>query len=588
MSLGRRMSRRRLLAGAAALAAAGGTGATLMALRGAESPAAAPDAPSTRPPASATAPPTPTATPEPPRGGIARIAARGSFNFDTFDGQRSGEASVIEVLGRTHSRLVQWSDFDAPQLGPDLAARWEQPDSATAILHLDPAARWHDREPLNGRPVTADDVVTHFTRTLQFARGKAPLAQRLTDYANFRRPTSTANTVVFRTNGPDPFLLSTLAGRFALIQPPEAVGGLGDKWHELQVSDVVGSGPWLYDANREGALHFAANRSGHRQPRLDGLQIFAPFDVSGRLAVKQLDEGVTTDRRHAVTLRALAGGPGERPVFEETPVISTLSIDGAPWNDANLLRALSGALNRAELSRRLFGGRAAPSGPVSPLFPGFALSESELMAFPGYGADAAFEAREARARWDAAGGPALGSVTIDFPSIFDPLYSASAVVTGMLNDVLGDQFRPAVETYTAIATKAAAGLYGNGNAALWFGWGPPVAEPDPFRSLIETYGPHPLPGAEGAALTGALVRLAVATDLDERKAIARAVSRQILEAGGAGTITWLHQLSEQFRWPYLSPAAATPFWSQHLDFSRYIDPGHAAHGNRPPVLPTGR
>lgn len=591
MPLSRRVSRRKVLAGGAALAAAGASGATLFALRGTGSPAAAtPEStPSTAAGDTPAAPsPSPTATPPDPRGGVARLTAPGSFNFDTFDAQRSGEASVVEVLGRTHSRLVQWADFDEPRLAPDLATRWEQPDASTVILHPDPTARWHDREPLNGRAVTADDVVAHFTRTTQFTRGTLPLAQRLSDFVNFRRVTSPSGPLIFSSNGADPFILNTLAGRFALIQPPEAVGGFGDKWHELQASDVVGSGPWLYEGEADGALRFAANRFGHREPLLDGLRVFEPFDVANRFREKGLDEASAFDRRDAAAMRALPGAPIETPLFHEAPVVSSFAIEAPPWNDASLLHALSGALNRQELARRLFGGRAVPAGPVSPLFPTFALPEAELSTFPGYRTDPALDAREARARWDAAGGPALGTVVIDFPSIFDPLYSASTFVTAMLNEVLGNQFRPAVETYTAISTKAAAGLYGNGKPAFWFGWAPALPEPEPSRMLIETYGPHRLGGREGEALTSALSRLAIAQVLDDRRAVAREVSRTILGAGGAGIITWVHQRSEQFRWPYLGPAASSPFWSQHLDALRWLNSDAASGAGRSALLPTGR
>ena len=71
----------------------------------------------------------------------------------------------------------------------------------------------------------------------------------------------------------------------------------------------------------------------------------------------------------------------------------------------------------------------------------------------------------ARRLWVAAGGPGLGPVTIDFPSIFDPLYSASSVVVGLLNEAIGPQFRAAVETYTTISRRVLDGYYGS--TELW-------------------------------------------------------------------------------------------------------------------------
>ncbi|MCZ7576611.1 MAG: hypothetical protein M5U18_06010 [Dehalococcoidia bacterium] len=194
----RRLNRRTFLAGGAAAAGVVGAGAVVLANRsGSRSgqPAATPPTRTPRP-ASPTPAPASTATPF-PRGGIIRLAAPARFNFDTFDAQLTGEPSVIGVLGRTHSRLLQWADLRAPTLGPDLVARWEQPDTQTLILHLDPAARWSPAPGFPGRSVTSDDVVLHLLRALEIAKsGTAPLAQRYQDYATFDRVHSPAAGVV--------------------------------------------------------------------------------------------------------------------------------------------------------------------------------------------------------------------------------------------------------------------------------------------------------------------------------------------------------------------------------------------------------
>ncbi|MGE5596379.1 MAG: ABC transporter substrate-binding protein, partial [Hyphomicrobiales bacterium] len=208
----RRISRRSFLTGAAATAAAG-TGALAIALR--ERDTGHGEAP---PREAAIAPPTPSpapsATPDTrPRGGIARLTAPASLSFDTFDALRAGDPAVVEVLGRTHSRLLQWTNFATLDLGPDLAASWERPDGLTLVLHLDPAARWQDRPPLNGRAVIAGDVVEHLRRALALATdAKFPALQRPEDLASVASVRSTAaNTVVITTSHPAPLLLSALA-----------------------------------------------------------------------------------------------------------------------------------------------------------------------------------------------------------------------------------------------------------------------------------------------------------------------------------------------------------------------------------------
>ncbi|MCC6388820.1 MAG: hypothetical protein IT302_15720 [Dehalococcoidia bacterium] len=511
------------------------------------------------PTAGATAAPTPA-----PRrsGGTARVVAPSTLAFDTFDAQRSGEPALAEILGRTHSRIVEWAEYDPLRIGGDLATRWEQPDPETWSFHLDPRARWQPRAPLDGRPVTANDVVAHLRRAMELARtARLPAAQRQDDILRVRAVTAVdERTVRVTTDGPDPFLLHTLAARLAFVQAPDAVEAFAKTWHLQRPAEVVGSGPFLYTgANERTTAAFAAHMQGHRPPALDGLELEPAAGSRAMLLSGGSDEALLRDRRDAAALR---GRPEftEFARFEETPVISTVSTGGPPWNNPELLRALSGALNRTWLAAELFGGRAAPGAPIDPVFGRpFALTPADLARFPGYG-DPEADARDARRRWDAAGGAALGTIRIDIPSVFDPAYGASAVVTGRLAQVLGNRFVAAVEPYTTIGERAASGEYGGGRAALWFGWGPPYDDPDPSRALAANYGPA-LPG-----IRPRLDAMLTEFDVDSRAKIAREVALAVLEAGGGGVFPWLVQRQELFRARALLRALPGPFWIQHRDF----------------------
>ena len=585
----RRVSRRRLLGGTAAAFGAAAAGGTIFALsRGDDGTARKAGTPT-----ASTSPSATTATPSPtpvPQGGIARIVSAGRFNFDTFDAQRSGEPSVIEVLGRTHSRLVDWGNFDDPKLVAGLAASWEQPDDRSLVLHLDPRAMWHGTGwrgtgAIGPRRVTAEDIVLHLDRAMALARGKLPLAQRAGDYRQWSRVFAPdAATVVIEAGAFDPFSLHTLAGRFALVQAPEAVSTFEGSWHELRPDSLVGSCAFRFkERGKDGVLSFDAAHGGHREPNLSGIEVFESGSADELLAMRR-DEWVARDRRDALALRK-EPRLVEEARYEDSPVISTFFTGAPPWNNPDLVRAISAALNRNWLSEQLFGGRADVCGPVSPASGAFALPAAALQAYPGYAADPDTDARLARALWDRAGGPGLGTVTIDFPSIFDPLYSASSVVVGRLNQVLGQQFRAAVETYTTISSKTAERRYGNGRAAFWFGWGTPLLEPDPSRALIETYfsgGPN----AELLGVQPSKVDLALAAITDPASPVpqrtrAHVAQEAVLAVGGLGVVSWLLQRSERFRWPYWQGAPASPFWTQHLDHAAYLDPGAEGFISRP-------
>ena len=517
------------------------------------------------------------------------MAAPARMTFDTFDTLRSGEPTVVEVLGRTHSRMVQWLDFDAATLAGDLVGRWEQPDALTWVFHMRPGVRWQDRAPVNGRELGAGDVLQHFSRATTVAADPAqPVTRRDWDYGSVRRVTSpAAGQVVFEMARPDPFLLNTLAGRFALVQAPEAVEAFAGTWQQLAPGSVVGSGAFeLRTIRDDGTVVLDGRREGAGPPFVDGIEVSQPDDVVDRFLGGRIDEAITRDRRDADGIRQKAGaGVTESVRFEDSPVVSTVFIGSPPWNNLGLLRAISAALNRDQLIERLFGGRAEPSGPVPPVVARFAPDRADRARFPGYRTDRSADQRDAAALWQASAGAALGAISVDFPSVFDPLYSASSIVTGMLNDTLGAQFRPAVETYTTVSAKAVAHRYGSGTAALWFGWAPPFSDPEPSRYLIETF----YSGGPGAAASGyhsddvdrLLDTLSVEFDLGHRADLIRQVNTRLLEDVGGGVLPWVVQRSECFRRPYLGRSRnRAPFWPQHLDAQASLDRADPSFGVR--------
>src|SRR5689334_6196739 len=117
----RRFTRRRVLAGSVlggATVAGVVTGAVFATRDGRSATSPAATAPPCARPTAGASPATPTANPRP--GGLFRKQSPTGFTFDTFDPQVTGQPSVIEVLGRTHSRLLNWTDFANLTLGADL------------------------------------------------------------------------------------------------------------------------------------------------------------------------------------------------------------------------------------------------------------------------------------------------------------------------------------------------------------------------------------------------------------------------------------------------------------------------------------
>jgi ABC-type transport system substrate-binding protein len=351
---------------------------------------------------------------------------------------------------------------------------------------------------------------------------------------------------------PDQFMFDTLASEFALIQAPEAVRDFAGDWRKLDSDHVIGTGPWAFDWADDG-VKFTAARGGHREAQLDELFLTEPHDNAQRFIDGALDETIAFDRREAAEIVANTKATFDeyrRPAREI--VMSTFFIGVPPWNNLELVTAISSALARSELVETLFGGRASAVRGVPLSVVGTRVSDT-LEGLPGDipGPDASYFG--ARQRWEAAGGPGLGTVTVDFPSVFDPLYSASSVVVDQLNRVLGAQFRPAVETYTTISKRVLDGHYGNGRAAFWFGWGPPLSSASASSYYSELYAPSSAAqrsvggrGGDGGA-SGA---------------------RKLTTQGYLGIVPWVQQYNEVYRLRSKAGPFPSPFWQQHMDYTR--------------------
>ena len=68
----------------------------------------------------------------------------------------------MSLSGRIFSTLLQQrmlADGSAFEVKPSLASQFEQPDAQTYLFHLASGVKFHNKPPLNGRALTADDVV---------------------------------------------------------------------------------------------------------------------------------------------------------------------------------------------------------------------------------------------------------------------------------------------------------------------------------------------------------------------------------------------------------------------------------------------
>src|SRR5262245_56078587 len=95
----------------------------------------------------------------PRRGGILRV--RG-WDPPHFDPHLTRAFMTMTTLSFVYSKLLRHKAGAGVTPGtfalePDLAERWEQPDDTTYVFHLRRGVRWHNKPPVNGRELTAED-----------------------------------------------------------------------------------------------------------------------------------------------------------------------------------------------------------------------------------------------------------------------------------------------------------------------------------------------------------------------------------------------------------------------------------------------
>ena len=86
-----------------------------------------------------------------------------------WDPQLTISYKTHTALTFTHSRLVKHKAGPGVQPGTfpiegDLAESWSQPNENTYVFKLRRGVRWHNKPPVNGRELTADDVVYSMER----------------------------------------------------------------------------------------------------------------------------------------------------------------------------------------------------------------------------------------------------------------------------------------------------------------------------------------------------------------------------------------------------------------------------------------
>ena len=195
------------------------------------------------------------------------------------------------------------SDQNAPWLfRGHLAESWETPDDTTIVFNIRQGVHYHDKEPVNGRELTAQDVEYNFHRLLGLGSGFTEPSPQTWGVLTLPIESVTATdkwTVEIKLSQPDLRALGFLLGDcHGIVYPPEIIEehGNAEDWRT-----IVGTGPWmLTDWVEAASLTWVKNPNywkddekfpGHHTPFEEWpaeLKGYYTYDLEG--AGKLLDE----------------------------------------------------------------------------------------------------------------------------------------------------------------------------------------------------------------------------------------------------------------------------------------------------------
>ena len=181
------------------------------------------------------------------------------------------------------------------QLRPALAASWENPDPNTYIFHIRQGVHWHDKAPMNGRELTAEDVVFNYHRLTGMGSGFSKPEEMNSQLPTLEYESISASdqyTVVVKLENPrlDAFRV-LVEDNIGWIAPPEVIKQHGDHsdWRNL-----VGTGPFeLTDWVDGSSLTWTRNANywgtdekypQNQLPYIDTLRSLVMPDEASRLA----------------------------------------------------------------------------------------------------------------------------------------------------------------------------------------------------------------------------------------------------------------------------------------------------------------
>jgi len=302
---------------------------------------------------------TPAQAQTPKKGGTLRL----TFLADPlhFDPHQTLSFVTMCPLSLCYSRLVKVKAGPTVKpmtypVEPDLAESWTQANDTTYIFKLKKGVRWHNKPPVNGRELTADDVKYTYERFLSITGNPNKPVLEYVD----KIEAVDKYTVKFTLKEPNAWFIDLLASTSTWIIAKECVEKFGDL---KKVESVVGTGPWMLDRWEPNVKIVFSRHPNYHVPGLpyaDNVEWLIDKDPASRLATwlsGKSDFG--PEYQHAVRWLDAPVARQRKPGLQTseytwfTSGATGFKVGNPPFNDLKVRRALSRASNVAEVFESL-------------------------------------------------------------------------------------------------------------------------------------------------------------------------------------------------------------------------------------------
>ena len=311
---------------------------------------------------------TPATAQQPKRGGVIRIAER---EAPSLDPHLTISFLSHSYLSLAYSQLVRFpngpeqkspTDFS---ILPDLAEKWTiSKDGKVYTFNLRKGVRFHNKPPVNGRELVAEDVKYSLERFM----AKSGFATRFEPVQAIE--VVDKHTVKITLKEPyAPFLNHLASPSFCAILAKE----VEEKFKDFNHPDaVIGTGPFVLKSYEKGVrMVFDRNPAYFMKgfPYLDGAVVEITPDAAARVAVLRAGKADLPHVWGWVSPEEARALKGTDLVVTPHKVIGQgfiyLRTDQPPFNDVRVRRALSLAIDRKAWNEALlFNEGCVDSGPV--------------------------------------------------------------------------------------------------------------------------------------------------------------------------------------------------------------------------------